>query len=338
VVEVETQAKLVGFSPSSFVARGLSTSVPRGEIEKAIEYGEYPTRLMLDIDRLGDDVSHARVAVEWDEAMLRGLLESTSEDEVVLWFDPEELGRAFEEGEVDAHGLREKAAVFAVAVAAAGAGAGGALAHTENVGGAAVAGNAATPAFVSDVANSAAVAQQTANLAAGQSDAISRYQANVAADESAAPVSDVASSDAVARYEANQLAAQPVSDVASSDALARYEANQQAATPVSDVASSDALARYEANLAAGQPVSDLASSDALSRYEANVASNEGDALSRYQANAATDAIPSASVSATGTSWSPSAADDAALAAGLALLITGAGFAVGKSRRQQPKPA
>lgn len=138
--------------------------------------------------------------------------------------------------------------------------------------------------------------------------------------------SDVASSDAVARYQANLTAGQPISDVASSAAVARSEAAAAGSE-------ADALSRYEANVGTG------GAGDALSRFEANVAAGGGgDALSRYQANAATDTAPAASVSVSSSSWSPTAAEDAALAAGIALLITGAGFVTARTRRQHMRPA
>jgi hypothetical protein len=131
--EVRTQARLVDFSPSRFPGGGLSTIVPRAEIADAVERREYPARLVLDVDRIepaaGDGVTgHAQVTVEWDEATLEELLQSTDDDDVSLWFDPLELATAIEESEVEAHGLRERVAVVAVTVAAAGATAGAGLA------------------------------------------------------------------------------------------------------------------------------------------------------------------------------------------------------------------
>jgi hypothetical protein len=283
--EIRTQARLVDLSASGFVAGGLSTIVPREEIAEAIERGEYPAPLVLDITRIegqrGDDVSaHARVVVDWNEATLKELLQSTSDDDVTLWFDSNELERALEEGEVDAHGMREKTALLAVAVAAAGATAGGAFAHTL-AGSSGAMGAAATPSSVSDVASSDAVARYEANVAADQSDALSRYEANVASSESATP------------------------------ATSGF---------VSDVANSDAVARYQANLAADQ-------SDALSRYEANVGSNV----------AASSSDTSAASSGDGASL-PSTAEEVGIAAGVALLISAAGFTLARSRTPPARPA
>jgi hypothetical protein len=130
--DVRTQARLVEFSPARF-GGGLGALVPRAEIAEAAAQGEYPARLELGVDRVeagrGDEVAEpARVTVEWGRAALEQLLRSTDDEEIVLWFDSSELARAIEGAEVDAHGLRERAAAIAVAVAATGATAGAGLA------------------------------------------------------------------------------------------------------------------------------------------------------------------------------------------------------------------
>jgi hypothetical protein len=137
--DVRTQARLVEFSPARFAGGGLGTMVPRAEIAAAAALGEYPARLVLDVGRVdtsgsNEVTAHAQVAVDWDEATLEQLLQSAEDEEIALWFDPIELARVIEESEVDAHGLRERAAVLAVAVAAAGATAGAGLAAAPSVG------------------------------------------------------------------------------------------------------------------------------------------------------------------------------------------------------------
>ncbi|HXH98355.1 MAG TPA: hypothetical protein VNH40_14200, partial [Gaiellaceae bacterium] len=100
--DVRTQARLVDFSSSRFAGGGLSTTVPRTEIAEAASQGEYPARLVLDVDRLessmGDEVAgHSQVTIEWDEATLEELLRSADEEEVSLWFDSFELASAIED-------------------------------------------------------------------------------------------------------------------------------------------------------------------------------------------------------------------------------------------------
>jgi hypothetical protein len=85
---------------------------------------QFPATLLLDLDR-GE--AQARVAVDWDQETLEQLLASTEDDEIGLWFDETELARAFDD--VEGHGIREKAAVLAVAVVAAGASASPAFAR-----------------------------------------------------------------------------------------------------------------------------------------------------------------------------------------------------------------
>jgi hypothetical protein len=283
MAEVQTQVRLV--DPGLIATRGVSTTLRRTEIERALAEGEYPAQLLLELSRAapeGEEPATGEVLVLWQEKELNELLRSagTESDEVALWFDRSELEHALA-ADFEAHGLRERTAMLAITVAAAGVTAGGAFAHPELFGDAG-SGTAAAPTAQSFL-------------------------------------SDVASSDVVSRSAANVAASQPVSDVASSDAVARSAANVAAGQPVSDVASSDAVARSAANVAAGQS----SSSDALARYEANVAS---------------DATPTASVSAASSSSGLTAADEAAIAGGVALLITGAGFLFARTRRERLRPA
>src|SRR5438876_3077343 len=130
--DLRTRALLVDFDPTSTGVGAIGTVISRAEIETAAR-GELPATLLLELDRAGAEdgaevTAHARVAVDWDENSLGQLLASTEDPEIALWFDERELARAFDEGEVEAHGLRERAAVLAVAAAAAGAGATPALA------------------------------------------------------------------------------------------------------------------------------------------------------------------------------------------------------------------
>jgi hypothetical protein len=67
-------------------------------------------------------------------------------------------------------------------------------------------------------------------------------------------------------------------------------------------------------------------------------SSSSDALARYEANVASDATPTASFSAASSSSGLTAADEAAIAGGVALLITGAGFLFARTRRERLRPA
>ena len=110
--DLRTRAQLVDFDR----AGGIGTVVTRAEVMEAAAGTEFPATLLLDLDR---PEAQARVAVDWDQETLEQLLASTEDDEIGLWFNESELAMAFDD--VEGHGIREKAAVLAVAVVAAGA-------------------------------------------------------------------------------------------------------------------------------------------------------------------------------------------------------------------------
>jgi hypothetical protein len=116
--DLRTRALLVDFDPARTGTGAIGTVLTRDEIAETAARGEFPATLLLELDREG--TAQARVAVDWDEHMLDQLLASTEDEEIALWFDERELARAFDEPDVEAHGLRERAAVLAIAVTAAG--------------------------------------------------------------------------------------------------------------------------------------------------------------------------------------------------------------------------
>ena len=134
VDDLLTRAQLVGYEPAP---AAIGTVIPRAEFAETAARGEFPATFLLDLERVetGDGVgtAQARVAVNWDEDTLNQLLASTEDEEIALCFDERELARAFDD--VDGHGLRERAAVLAIAVTAAGMSATPALArHAEAAG------------------------------------------------------------------------------------------------------------------------------------------------------------------------------------------------------------
>jgi hypothetical protein len=98
---------------------------------------------------------HAIISMTWSRDDLEQLLEAASGDEVVLMFDRDELTGAFDD--VEAHGLRTHAAVFAVA-AVGTLGAGASIANA-TVQGDSSAGTAATPATATSAAAEIAALQ-----------------------------------------------------------------------------------------------------------------------------------------------------------------------------------
>jgi hypothetical protein len=113
--EIPARAALV---PAANVGAGLTTSVSREEAEEAMaEDGQL--ELTLDVTRFsdGEPAETRSVAVAWERSDLRQLLSQTEGDRVTLTFDGETLRRAMVD-DVEAHGLREKAVVLAVAASA----------------------------------------------------------------------------------------------------------------------------------------------------------------------------------------------------------------------------
>jgi hypothetical protein len=114
--EIPARAALV---PAPDVADGLTTFVSRDEVKRAIQGSNGPLELVLDVTRFedGDPAETRSVAVAWERADLEQLLGQTEGEQVLLTFDGKALRDAFD-SDVEAHGIREKALVLAVAGAA----------------------------------------------------------------------------------------------------------------------------------------------------------------------------------------------------------------------------
>jgi hypothetical protein len=127
--EIPARAALV---PATNVAEGLTTSVARDDVKKAIQSSDGPLELILDLTRFqeGDAAETRSIAVAWERKDLEELLSKSQGEQVVLTFDGKALRDAFE-SDVEAHGLRERALVLAVAATAAtGVAAGAASGNT----------------------------------------------------------------------------------------------------------------------------------------------------------------------------------------------------------------
>src|SRR5436190_21862702 len=123
----ERQGTIRLADPGESEARGLVTTVPRAEVERALQSDE-PVDLLLDIERAvaGEGRETERVALAWERQDLERLLEN--DGDITLTFDEAELQQLLDE-DVEAHGMREKLAVLTVVAAGiAAAGAGSALA------------------------------------------------------------------------------------------------------------------------------------------------------------------------------------------------------------------
>ena len=102
------------------MGEGLTTSLPRGDVEHALSIEDAPLELILDLTRFadGEPTEARKIAVAWERADLERVLQETEGDRIDFTFDRDALWKAMEE-DVEAHGLREKAIVLAVAVTAA---------------------------------------------------------------------------------------------------------------------------------------------------------------------------------------------------------------------------
>jgi hypothetical protein len=138
--------------PSESEARGLVTTVPRAEVEQALQLDE-PVDLLLDIERAaeGGGRESQRVALAWERQDLERMLQN--DGDITLTFDEAELQRLLDE-DVEAHGMRERLAVLTVVAAGiAAAGAGSAL-GSPNSGDGSLAGGTAVPAATAQAPSS----------------------------------------------------------------------------------------------------------------------------------------------------------------------------------------
>ena len=131
--------------------RAVGASVSRRQITDVLHEPDGAPELVLDLVA-AEGGEHATISMTWSRDDLEQLLEAASGDDVVLMFDRGELSSAF--GDVEAHGLRAGAAVFAVAVAGAlGSGASIANATVEGGDGLGTAGAAAALEVRSEALN-----------------------------------------------------------------------------------------------------------------------------------------------------------------------------------------
>jgi hypothetical protein len=123
--------------------RAVAAFVPRHEIMSVLEDPDGEPELLLQI-RGGEP---STITIGWSRDALEELLARSGDETVVLTFDQDELSYAF--SDVEAHGLRERALVFAVAAAGAlgtGAGIAQAMPYSGDDGGPAAVTSIAAPA------------------------------------------------------------------------------------------------------------------------------------------------------------------------------------------------
>ncbi|MBD0347970.1 MAG: hypothetical protein ICV59_02345, partial [Thermoleophilia bacterium] len=93
--EVAARAALVS---AADVGEGLTTSVPRAEVEQALRSEEGPLESILDITRFaaGEAAEAGNVAVVWERDDVERLLSQSVGDRVTLTFDGETLREAMD--------------------------------------------------------------------------------------------------------------------------------------------------------------------------------------------------------------------------------------------------
>jgi len=174
-------ARLTRTIPSQ---RAISASVSRREINAALDDTDGIPELRLDVISV-DRGERGTISMTWSRDELERLLEAASENEVVLTFDEAELASVL--ADVEAHGMRTGAAVFAVAAAGA-LGTGASMANASIAGGegggtAATPISATAPAAAADasLARSEAMNEQYGLGAAGDAAAVSAIEQRGAA-------------------------------------------------------------------------------------------------------------------------------------------------------------
>ena len=177
-------ARLTRTIPSQ---RAISASVSRREINAALDDTDGIPELRLDVISV-DRGERGTISMTWSRDELERLLEAASENEVVLTFDEAELASVL--GDVEAHGMRTGAAVFAVAAAGA-LGTGASMANASIAGGEG-GGTAAAP-----IAATAGAAGGAAAASAARSEAMNEQYGLGAAGGAAAADASQARSEAM---------------------------------------------------------------------------------------------------------------------------------------------
>jgi hypothetical protein len=95
----------------------VAASVSRREIRDVLQEADASPELKLDVVAGEGAREHATISMTWSREDLERILEAATGDDVVLTFDRNELAAALDD--VEAHGLRTRAALFAVAAAGA---------------------------------------------------------------------------------------------------------------------------------------------------------------------------------------------------------------------------
>jgi hypothetical protein len=159
--EVSTKAKLVD---SAATDPGLTVTLPRSEVDEALQAGEGESELLLDVVRATNgDREQRRVAVAWDRIDLERLAREATGERVTLAIDAKSLEQAFD-ADVEAHGIRETALALSIVVVTAGASVGGAQGAVDQLGGGASRGTSDPYAQIESVRASSSATDPSAGI------------------------------------------------------------------------------------------------------------------------------------------------------------------------------
>jgi hypothetical protein len=317
--------------------RAVGASVSRNQIADVLQELDGDPELVLDLVA-EEGGEHATISMAWSRDDLEQLLAGagSSGDEVMLMFDRDELTNAL--GDVEAHGVRTTAAVFAVAAASAlGSGAAVNAAVTGGGGG----GIAATPV----VSTSTADASTAATLA--RSEALNAEYG--LGDAGASAAATEARSEALnAEYGLGDPGASAAATDARSQALnAEYGLGDAGASAAATEARSQALnAEYGLGDAGASAAATEARSQALNQEyglgdagAARATELRSQALNQEYglggAGDATAATATGDSSDGGLTLQRATVDDALLIGGLLVTIAGATFVVRRSATGRP---
>jgi len=302
--------------------RAVAASFSSREIRDVLHEADATPELTLDVVAGDGSPEHGTISMTWSRSDLERLLESASGEDVVLTFDRNELTAAL--GEVEIHGMRVRAAVFAVAVVGA-IGTTAAVADAQVVGG-----EGGGPAPVAATAPAFTDASSTGGYtAASQGDAAAALQArsqaldeeygataaletrSLAMDEQAA-ASDAASGAMVtdASSTGGYTAPSQSGDAAALQARSQALNEEYGLTPGSQAAAR-ALEARSVGMDEQAAVSDSASAGIVTD-----ASTGGGYV----------APPTASIGGGGFELQAPSTDDALLAGAALIVIAGAAFA------------
>jgi hypothetical protein len=325
--ELAARAVLV---PAPDVQGGVTTSVTRSQIEEVLAQGEKPIELVLDVTRIsGEESRETRsVAISWEPEELEQLLREAQGDEVTLTFDRETLEQALD-ADVEAHGIREKVLVLAVAATAAAGGAATASAMPTGYG-----------AAEAPIVQSGTVPDDRAVARGGPVES-----PQLGPDDRAVPRSTPSPVETPTPGVLPDDRAVPRGGPVESPALSPDDRAVPRTTPTPVETPTPGVLPDDRAVPRGGPVETPSVSPddrAVPRggpistpTPTPIVSPDDRAFPR---STPVEAPVGGTASDPGISWAPSPAETAALAGAIALMITGAYFVVGGRRRVRPGPA